>query len=148
MQSIGAVRLTKIKITKDKQGSKFATIELTRVLDEEDKITDLQETMALIMKERGHVSKVRLSEHVPKQNLIFWSAPGIDKPSDMIHCVELSNFRLSRDGEPDSSEAEIIMSFEFTSSLEDARRWLIPAVGDDIYLAIEEAQMRLGTAAD
>ena len=141
MQTIGTVRITKIKITKDKQGSKFATIELTRILDAEDKITDLQETVSCIMRERGHISKVKLTENVKKQNLIFWAAAGIDKPSDMLHCVELSNFRLTREGEADSDEAEIVASFDFTCSLEDARRWLIPAIGDDILLAIEEAQM-------
>lgn len=139
MNSANQVRISKIKVKKDKLGLKWATIELTRAVDESDRFTPSVSSAMEHMRENAKVETVKLSEQVGAKNLIFFAAIGIDKPSDLFPGVEIGNFRLRREESEDRDW--IVLSFDFTVPLEDARRWLIPSIGDDILCVVEDAQL-------
>ena len=140
MNSASAVRVTKIKVKKDKLGVKQATIELTRVVEPEDQFIAGVKLAVEQMGENEALESVKLSETAKSKNLIFWAAVGIDKPSEQFHCVTLGRFRIKREV-MDESKSRLVLSFEFTVSLEDARVWIIPSIGDDVLCVVEDAQL-------
>jgi hypothetical protein len=139
MQSANQVRVTKIKVKKDKLGLKWATIELTRPVDESDSYTPAISQTLDHMRGNEKVKQVKMSEQVAARNLFFFAAPGVDKPSDVFPGVEVGNFRIKREESEDRDW--LVLSFDFTIQLEDARRWIIPSIGDDILCIIEDAQL-------
>ena len=139
MQSANQVRISKIKVTKDKLGLKWATIELSRPVDESDRYAPAVTSALEHMRENEKVSRMKLSEQVASRNLVFFAGLGVDKPSDVFPGVEVGNFRIKREESEDRDW--IVLSFDFTVPLEDARRWLIPSIGDDILCVVEDAQL-------
>lgn len=139
MESASQVRISKIKVKKDKIGCKWATIELMRAVDDSDKYTPNVSSAIESMTENEKISQVKLSEHVAARNLHFFAGVGVDKPSDIFPSVEIGNFKLKREESEDRDW--LVLTFEFTVPLEDARRWIIPSVGDDILCVVEDAQL-------
>jgi hypothetical protein len=139
MNSANLVRVTKIKVKKDKVGLKWATIELTRPLDEQDSYTPSVRSSIEHMRDNKNVASMKLSEQVEARNLIFYAALGIEQPSEMFPDVEIGNFRLKRE---ESEERDwLMLTFDFTIPLENARKWIIPSIGDDILCVVEDAQL-------
>ncbi len=139
MNSANQVRITKIKVKKDKLGLKWATIELTRAVDESDRYVSSVTSALEHMRENEKVTSLKISEEVKSKNLIFFAAIGIDKPSDMFPNCEIGNFRVKREESEDRDW--LVLSYDFTVQLEDARRWLIPSIGDDILCVVEDSQL-------
>jgi hypothetical protein len=145
MFNANTVRVTKIKVAKDKRGKKTATIQLTRVVEVGEQLTPLLREAVDHMEAHEKITKMQLSERIPRRNLLFWpSNADLGTPSDLFPCVELNNFRLRREGNSEKEETSILMTWEFTVPLDDARRWLIPAIGDDIVCVVEDANLTLG----
>lgn len=120
-------------------GQKWATIQLMRAVDESD---SYQGTLADALDHMGDhdlVRQMKLDETMKSKNLIFFPAAGVDKPSEALHNVEIGSFVIKR--EESSDRDWLVITYEFTVSLEDARRWLIPSVGDDILCVVEDCQM-------
>ena|SRR6266705_2361659 len=141
METASAVRITKIKVSKDRLGTKLVTIELTRVVEREDKFIGSVAEAIDQMTENESLELVKLSTTVGSKNLIFWPAAGIDRPSETFVTVMLKKFRIKREG--DEEHSQLVMSFEFTVPLEEARRWVIPAIGDDVMCVVEDSQLAL-----
>ena len=146
MQSANQVRVTKVKVKKDKLGLKWATIELTRPLDESDSYTSSVRSSIEHMRENEKVSNMKLSEQVAARNLVFFAGVGVDKPSEMFPGCEIGNFKLKREESDDRDW--LVLSFEFTVPLEDARRWIIPSIGDDTLCVVEDAQLSFGKSLE
>ncbi len=142
MESANQVRVSKIKVKKDKHGQKWATIELSRAVEEGDKYSAAVTLAIEQMRDNEKITNLKMDETVAARNLIFFAAIGIDKPSELFPGVEVGNFRLKRE-ESDTQEW-LILSFDFTVQLEDARRWIIPSIGDDILCVMEDAQLSFG----
>lgn len=139
MNSANQVRITKIKVKKDKIGLKWATITLTRAVDESDRYVASVTSALEHMKENEKVGSLKLTEQVASKNLLFFAGIGVDKPSAMFPSAEISNFRLKRE---ESEERDwILLHFDFTVPLEEARQWLIPSIGDDILCVVEDSQL-------
>jgi hypothetical protein len=139
MNAANQVRISKLKIKKDKMGQKWCTIEVTRALDESDSYTNTLAAALEHMKEHVGVSQMKLSERVTSRNLIFFPAEGVDKPSEAFHNLELGNFKLKR--EEGTDRDWLVLTYEFTVPLIEARRWLIPSIGDDILCVVEDCQL-------
>lgn len=135
MLGANQVRVTKIKVKKDKVGLKWATIELTRPLDESDSYTSAIRSSIDHMRSNEKVTNLKLNEQVTSRNLIFFAALGIDKASEMFTNIEITNFKLKREESEDRDW--LMLTFDFTVPLEDARRWIIPSIGDDILCVVE-----------
>lgn len=139
MQSANQVRITKIKVKKDKVGLKWSTITLTRAVDDSDRFVPSVTSALEHMASNDKVASLKLSESVSSKNLVFFAGVGIDKPSAMFPAVEIGNFRLKRE---ESEERDwILLHFDFTVPLEEARTWLIPSIGDDILCVVEDSQL-------
>lgn len=139
MESANQVRVTKIKVKKDKLAQKWATIELTRAIEETDRYTPSVTSALEYMTENEEAKQVKLSTEVKNRNLFFYAGIGVDKPSDQFFNVEIGNFRLRREESEDRDW--LVMTFDFTIPLELARTWLIPSIGDDILCVVEDAQL-------
>jgi hypothetical protein len=139
MNSANTVRISKIKVKKDKVGLKWATIELTRAVDEEDRYTGSVTNALEYMQDNKEAAQVKLDEHVGNRNLLFFAGFGVDKPNEVFPNVELTTFKLRREESGDRDW--FLLTFEFTVPLEDARRWLIPCIGDDILCVVEDSQL-------
>jgi hypothetical protein len=142
MDSANMVRVTKVHVKKDRLGVKLARIEITRVVDESDRFTDSVALALRQMAENSEIETVRLTETVPSRTLVFFAAAGIERPSDTIADVEIGNFKVWR--EDSAVTTRLVLSFEFTVRLDEARRWLIPSIGDDVLCVVEQAQLSLG----
>lgn len=139
MNSANQVRVSKVSVKKDKLGLKWATIELTRAVEESDQYTAAVRATLEHMKDCKPVSKVKMEEHVPSKNLVFFAGFGVEKPSEMFPAVDLGNFRIKREETEDRDW--FVLQFDFTVPLEAARRWIIPSIGDDILCVVEDAQL-------
>jgi hypothetical protein len=139
MNSASQVRISKIKVKKDKAGLKWATVQLTRAVAEEDSYTSGVRATIEHMRENKVVTNVKLSERVERKNLVFFAAEGLDKESEMFPVVDLVNFRIRREDEEERDW--LVLSFEFTIQLDDAKRWIIPSIGDDILCVVEDSQL-------
>lgn len=139
MESANQVRITKIKVKKDKLGLKWATIELTRAVEEQDRYTGSVASALEHMRDNEKVQTLKLSERVESKNLVFFAGLGMDKPSALFPGCEIGDFKLRREESEDRDW--LVMSFEFTVPLEEARTWLIPSIGDDILLVVEDSQL-------
>lgn len=138
MESANRVVISKIKVKKDKHGIKTATVGITRVIEDGDKFTpDIEDAIAS-MAANKKMQKLSLTEEVGARNLVFFSAPGIDKPSEMIAGATLGRFTLRRE-EAEINEA-LVIYFEFTMQLDHARQWVLPSIGDDVMLVVEDMQ--------
>ena len=141
MSGAHRVRVAKIKVERDKHGHKLCTIELARTVDEADQDTPAVWRSIQHMQDNEKVTKLHLGIEMKACSLEFYGAPQT-KPSESFAWTEAYNYRLKRE-KPGSFQSSISMSFDFTVSLEAAKRWLIPAIGDDILCVIGEPQMRL-----
>lgn len=139
MNAANQVRVSKLKIKKDKLGQKWCTVELTRAVDESDHYTATLASSLEHMQEQEGVAQIKVSERVNSRNLIFFPAVGIEKPTEAFHNVELGNFKLRR--EEGTDRDWLVLTYDFTVTLEEARRWLIPSIGDDILCIVEDCQL-------
>jgi hypothetical protein len=88
---------------------------------------------------------MKLSECVAARNLIFYAADGVEVPSERLNGVEIGNFKIKR--EEHKGQHWFVLTYEFTVTLEEARRWIIPSIGDDILCVVEAAQMEFRSDA-
>jgi hypothetical protein len=139
MKSANQVRVSKIKVKKDKLGMKWATIELMRPVEEEDQFTSSVRSALEHMRENDKVGQMKLTESVAARNLTFFAALDIDKPSEFFTGVEVGNFKIKREESEDRDW--LVLTYEFTVALEQARKWIIPSIGDDIFCIVEDAQL-------
>lgn len=139
MNAASQVRVSKLKVKKDKMGQKWCTVELMRAVDESDHYTDTLKNALDHMTMNQGVAQMKLSDRVTSRNLIFFPAAGVEKPSEAFTNIELGNFKLKR--EEGTDRDWMVLTYEFTVSLADARRWLIPSIGDDIMCIVEDCQL-------
>lgn len=139
MNVASQVRISKVSVKKDKVGQKWATIQLMRAVDESDSYTGVLADSLEFMESQEKAQHLKLTETLGSKNLIFFPALGVEKPSEMLHSVELGAFKIKRE---ESAERDwLILTYDFTVTLEDARRWLIPSIGDDILCVVEDCQL-------
>lgn len=141
MESANRVVISKIKVKKDKLGLKTATVEITRVVEEGDKFTPDIEDAIMSMSANKKIDSLKLSEIVGARNLLFFSAPDMPKPSDMVAGIEIGSFKLRR--EQSDVRDVLVISFEFTMELAHAKQWILPSIGDDVMLVVEDMQTSL-----
>lgn len=134
MNAASRVRIAKLKIGKNKFGMKVCEIELRRSVDESDHHTPHVEAAIQHMNQNEKCTKIDLGLEMRACSLAFYGSP-TSEPSDRFPSVEVWKFKLKRE------RGEITLSFSFVTLLEDARRWLIPSIGDEILCVIEDAQM-------
>lgn len=139
MNAASQVRVSKLKIKKDKMGQKWCTVEIMRAVDESDHYTDSLKSALQHMTENEGVDLMKVGTRVTSRNLIFFPAEGVEKPSEAFHNVELGNFKLRR--EEGTDRDWLVLTYEFTVALVEARRWLIPSIGDDILCVVEDCQL-------
>lgn len=139
MNAASQVRISKVSVKKDKVGQKWATIQLMRAVDESDSYKGVLADALEFMESQEKAQHLKLTEKLGSKNLVFFPAVGVDKPSEMLHNVELGAFKIKRE---ESEERDwLILTYDFTVTLEDARRWLIPSIGDDILCVVEDCQL-------
>lgn len=139
MEAASQVRISKVSVKKDKVGQKWATIQLTRAVDQSDSYKGVLADALEFMESQEKAQHLKLTETLGSKNLVFFPAAGVDKPSEMIHSVELGAFKIRREESEDRDW--LLLTYDFTIPLEDARRWLIPSIGDDILCVVEDAQL-------
>lgn len=143
MEHATTARISRVRVSKDKKtGKKQAAIELAQPVSDGAKLDGPLALAVEQMRDNPKLELVRLSITVEKRNLAFFTPGSVGKPLETVKSVELAKFRVKRDGDL----LEIFYQFELT--LEQAKRWLIPAIGDEVMVMVEAAQMTMGHADD
>lgn len=129
------VQITKIKIMKEKKtGAKLAIVELTRIIECDDSFEHPLSAAVNAFSSQQSLEKCSLNISLNSKNLLF-SNPGSVGSKFEAYERSLENFKLERIGLVDIS-----MSFEFFIPLSEAKRWLIPAIGDEVRVEITDCQ--------
>jgi len=140
MEGASSVRISNIQVKKDKNGTKYATIEILRVVDEGDQFSAGIALALQQMRENKALLSIEISESVLGRNLVFFAGIGVTQASEAFHNVELRNFRVKR--ERVGEHEDLVMKFRFTVKLEEAF-WTLRAIGDDVLCVVEESQPSL-----
>lgn len=146
MSAASSVQITKVRITRDKNGDKHAVISLRRVLDSADHYTDSIAHAVGQMKENAAINSLRLAGTL-LCNLTFWAAAGLAKPSEILEGTEIGNFRLDREV-TGPGHSYLTLTYDFELKLDLARRWIIATLGDDILCVLETSQLSFPKAGD
>lgn len=134
------VQITKIKISKDKTtGRKLASIELTRQIEDTDEYEGEVAKAINQITDNDGIETVSLSTVETPRSLSFSSVDG--RGSDFVPACALEKFKIRREC---AKPVDIFyLSFEFTIPLKDAKRWLIPSIGDLVGVLIENSTLPL-----
>lgn len=145
MENATALRISRLKVKRDKFGMKYATIRLESPADSWQRTDSLHLRCAIEAFQRNpKMIRLKLSDCLTAKSLTFFTREEPETSQECATPVDLLNFHLER--APDEPDW-IFLSFEFTVPLEFARRWLIGQIGDDLLCAISNAQLSLGKNA-
>jgi hypothetical protein len=138
-----------IKLERDKHGDKTATIELATLIVDDNPVMDHMplgvQAGYQSVRTTKKVQTAELSLESGRMGLEFYMAPDIAHVSDFVSGVRFKKFKFIREVE----DSEIItMLFRFTVTLVAARKFLIPSIGDTLWIVVvPEASLPFGSDA-